>query len=132
MSFLLDTDICSAHMKRASGLSHRFIQHMGHLAIPTLVLAELRAGAYLRTDPNPLLQQIDDLLRFLDVLTFDAACADEFGKLRGLLHRRGIAVQPIDLLIAAVALATNRVLVTHNTSDFNKIPGLQLSDWLAP
>lgn len=38
MSFLLDTDICSAHLKRPSGLMHRFVQHSGGLYIPTIVL----------------------------------------------------------------------------------------------
>src|SRR5687768_17053607 len=46
MSFLLDTNICSAHMRRPGGLAHRFIQHSGRLWTSTLVLAELYAGAY--------------------------------------------------------------------------------------
>jgi predicted nucleic acid-binding protein len=46
MSFLLDTDICSAHMRRPSKLAHRFIQHGGGLAISTIVLAERYAGGY--------------------------------------------------------------------------------------
>lgn len=43
MNFLLDTDTCSAHMRRPAKLAHRFIQHAGRLAIPTIVLAELMA-----------------------------------------------------------------------------------------
>ena len=132
MSFLLDTNICSGHMKRPSLLDHRFIQHMGRLAIPSLVLAELRAGAYMRPDPSPLLRKIDDLLIFLEVLDFDDACAEEFGKVRGSLHRSGLTIQPIDLLIASVALAHDLTLVTHNTAHFAHIPGLRLEDWLTP
>ena len=132
MSFLLDTNICSAHMRRPGGLSHRFIQHMGRLAIPSLVLAELRAGAYMVGDPAPLLGRIDDLLGFLDVVDFDAACAEEFGKLRGILARRGTSVAPMDLLIASVALAHDLTLVTHNIVHFAPIPDLRLEDWLTP
>jgi tRNA(fMet)-specific endonuclease VapC len=40
MNFLLDTDTCSAHMRRPAQLAHRFIQYSGGLAIPTIVLAE--------------------------------------------------------------------------------------------
>ena len=58
--------------------------------------------------------------------------AEQFGKLRGDLQRRGIAVGPIDLMIASVALVHNLTLVTHNTADFTSIPGLQLEDWLTP
>jgi tRNA(fMet)-specific endonuclease VapC len=46
MSFLLDTNICSAHFRRPAGLAHRFIQHSGGLFIPTIVLGGLFAWAY--------------------------------------------------------------------------------------
>jgi tRNA(fMet)-specific endonuclease VapC len=132
VSFLLDTNILSHHMRGTPGLAHRFIQHSGRLAMPTVVLAELYAGAYLLKDPTPLLTQIADLLSFIDVIGFDAACAEAFGRLRGDLHRRGLVVPPIDLLIASVAVTHNLTLVTHNTADFVNIPGLQVVDWLAP
>ncbi len=132
MSYLLDTNICSAHMKSASRLTHRFIQHMGRLAIPSVVLAELRAGAYMKADPSRLLTQIEALLGFVEVIDFDSSCAEEFGKVRGILHRQGISVQPIDLLIASVGIAHDLTLVTNNTADFIHIPGLRLEDWLTP
>ena len=44
MNFLLDTDICSAHMRHPASLAHRFIQHTGQLAISSVTLAELYAG----------------------------------------------------------------------------------------
>lgn len=47
MTHLLDTNICSAHMRRPAGLAHRLFQYAGRLAISTVVLAELYAGAYL-------------------------------------------------------------------------------------
>ena len=62
MNFLLDTDTCSAHMRRPAKLAHRFIQHTGGLAIPTIVLAELFAGAYKHPNPSKLLPLIADLL----------------------------------------------------------------------
>jgi tRNA(fMet)-specific endonuclease VapC len=62
VSFLLDTNICSAHMNRPAGLMHRFIQHSGRIAVPTIVLAELYAGAYMLPDPSRILIAIADLL----------------------------------------------------------------------
>lgn len=132
MSFLLDTNICSAHMNRSAGLMHRFIQHSGRIAIPTIVLAELYAGAYLLPNPSRILTAILDLLTDVSVLSFDEPCAEEFGKLRGLLNQQGLVVHPIDLQIAAVALVHNLTLVTNNTKDFQSIPGLSLVDWLTP
>ena len=133
MSFLLDTNICSAHFRRPAGLAHRFMQHSGRLFIPTIVLGELFAWAYRRDDPSPLLKFInDDLLDDVGILTFDAACAEEYGKRRGTLLRQGTPVGEPDVMIAAVALVHGLTLVTHNTADFRNIPRLRLDDWLAP
>ena len=58
MNFLLDTDICSAHMRRPAKLAHRFIQYTGQIAIATVTLAELYAGAYKHSQVNRLLALI--------------------------------------------------------------------------
>ena len=76
MSFLLDTDTCSAHLKRPSGLMHRFVQHSGGLHIPTIVPGELYTWAYRRKDPTSVIQRIEnDLLPDVMVLDFDRDCA---------------------------------------------------------
>jgi tRNA(fMet)-specific endonuclease VapC len=132
MNFLLDTDTCSAHMRRPVQLAHRFIQHTGGLAIPCIVLAELYAGAYKHPDPRALLTLITDLLQEVKVPDFDSACAEQFGQVRGTLLQQGITVSRVDLLIASVALVHNLTMVTHNTKDYQNIPGLRLDDWLTP
>ncbi len=131
MNFLLDTNICSAHMRRPAGLAHQFLQHTGGLGIPSVVLAELYAGAYRHPNPPRLLGLIADLLREVQVLDFDAACAEQFGKLQASLLRQGVSVSTPDLMIASVALVRDMTLVTHNTADFQSIVGLRLADWLA-
>jgi tRNA(fMet)-specific endonuclease VapC len=132
MSHLLDTNICAAHFRRPGGLAHRFIQYGGRLFVPTIVLGELYAGAYHVSDPAPLLRKIADLLDDVDVLDFDHACAEQFGKVRGGLLQQGISIPTADLMIAAVALVHNLTLVTNNTADFQSVPGLRLDDWLTP
>jgi len=133
MSFLLDTDICSAHLKRPSGLMHRFVQHSARLCISTIALAELYVWAYRRPDPVPVVKRIDDdLLADVSLLDFDAACAEQFGRMRATLLRQAISVATADLMIACVALVHDLTLVTHNTADFCNIPGLRLDDWLTP
>jgi tRNA(fMet)-specific endonuclease VapC len=132
MSYLLDTNVCSAHIRRPGGLAHRFIQHSGRLWMPTIVLAELHAGAHLLEVPDRILVGIDELRKDVGVLDFDEACAEQFGKLRWWLRRHGIQRNPVDLMIAAVALVHDLTLVTHNTRHFRDIPDLRLEDWLAP
>jgi tRNA(fMet)-specific endonuclease VapC len=131
MSFLLDTNICSAHLKRPSGLTHRFVQHGGGLYISTVVLGELYTWAYRRSDPQKLLSIIEkDLLPDLTVLDFDRVCAVQFGQLQSEMLRQGKVVNPVDLMIAAVALVHDLTLVTHNTKHFQAVSSLRVVDWL--
>ncbi len=132
MTHLLDTNICSAHMRRPAGLAHRFFQYAGGIAISSVVLAELYAGAYKHPNPARLLALINDLLQEVSVLDFDAACAEQYGKVQGGLLRQGITVPIADLMIASAALLHNLTLVTHNTADYQNVPGLRLDDWLVP
>jgi len=131
MSFLLDTDICSAHYRRPAGLAHRFLQYEGRLFVATITLGELFAWAYRRDDPTTLLSFIRELRGDLTVLPFDEAAAEKFGQLRGGQIRSGHPAPTNDLLIAAVALAHDLTLVTHNMRDFTNIPDLRIDDWLS-
>jgi len=131
MSFLLDANICSAFLKHRRGLSHRFVQHSGRLHIPAIVLGELYTWAYRRRDPSPTLTAIaTELLPQVKLLVFDSQCAQQFGKTRAAMLRNGHSIEGIDLEIASVALVHNLRLVTHNTSDFVRVPELQMIDWL--
>ena len=58
--------------------------------------------------------------------------AREFGKVKGELLQKGVSIPEVDLMIATAALVHNLTLVTHNTADFQNIPGLRLEDWLTP
>jgi tRNA(fMet)-specific endonuclease VapC len=132
MTHLLDTNICSAHMRRPGGLAHRFFQFGGGICIASIVLAELYAGAYKHPNPAKLLALIGDLLEEVAVMDFDTNCAEQFGKLQGSLLSQGIKVPVVDLMIASVALVHDLTLVTHNVADFQHISGLRIDDWLNP
>jgi tRNA(fMet)-specific endonuclease VapC len=130
LSFLLDTNVCSAHLRGRPDLTHRFIHHGGRLFIPTIVLAELYTWAYRRDDPAALLDAIGELLSEVRVLDYDEQPARAYGQLRGSLLRQGLPVDPVDLMISSVALVNDLTLVTHNTADFVNVPDLRLEDWL--
>ena len=72
------------------------------------------------------------MLQEVAVLDFDSACAEQYGKVQGGLLQQGITVSVADLMIGSVALVHDLTLVTHNTADFQNIPGLRLADWLNP
>jgi predicted nucleic acid-binding protein len=59
------------------------------------------------------------------VLPFDAEPITVFGNLRA----QGIRLSTMDLRIASIALSRGLVLLTRNTRDFAKVPGLMIEDW---
>jgi tRNA(fMet)-specific endonuclease VapC len=133
VSFLLDTNILSEHLRRPAGLTHRFVQHSGRLYTSSVSLAELYDWAYGRNDPAPTIATIQNLLTYeVNLIPFDADCAEDFGRLRVDLRRQGINVDNMDLLIAATARVYDLTLVTQNTRHFQGIPRLRLEDWLTP
>ena len=62
-------------------------------------------------------------------MPFDDRAADEYGRIRAHLAGLGMLIGPNDLLIASIALANGLILVTHNTAEFSRVPGLKLEDW---
>ena len=64
-------------------------------------------------------------------LPFDDQAALFYGQIRAQLATLGTPIGPLDLQIAAIALANNLTLVTHNTREFRRVEGLQIEDWEA-
>lgn len=78
-----------------------------------------------------MVSSIERLLDYeISQIPFDNDCAKRFGSVRVELRRKGIEVDTTDLMIGSVPLLHDLVLVTHNTVDFQNIPGLRLADWL--
>jgi tRNA(fMet)-specific endonuclease VapC len=128
MSFVIDTDTCSAYLKGNALAWKRFQQYSGQLHISSISLAELFTWT-LRAKSSP--KRLPSLLHFLnDVKTLDVA--RKFGEIQAALLDAGKSAPEMDLLIAATALVQGFRLVTHNVQDFANIPGLTIEDWLIP
>lgn len=67
--------------------------------------------------------------RRFDSLPFDDAAAEEYGRIRAELTAAGTPIGPNDLMIASIALANQLTLVTSNTAEFGRVPGLQIENW---
>ncbi|HEV8603743.1 MAG TPA: type II toxin-antitoxin system VapC family toxin [Tepidisphaeraceae bacterium] len=132
MSFLVDTDICSAYLKGNRAVNNRFLQYTGGLYISTVTLAELYTWTLRSSAPPRHSQSLLELLR--DVATLDVTqnVARKFGEVRAALLDQGLPPPDLDMLIAATALVHDFTLVTHNTQDFTNVPGLRLMDWTVP
>ena len=102
------------------------------LRVCTVTAAELYFGCLKSSKPAAYRATVDAVLAPYVLLPFDIAAADEFAKIRHHLESRGTPIGPYDLQIAAIALVHGLTLVTHNTSEFSRVPGLVLEDWELP
>ncbi len=126
----LDTNIVIAYLRGNAGIADKLMAHLPDIAISSLVLAELYYGARVSTRANENLERLKRLVEIVSVTDFNQSCAEAYGKIRSMLRQKGRPTSEIDALIAAVAIANDVVLVTHNTKHYENIEGLVLEDWL--
>ena len=131
MKYLLDTNVCVRYLAgRSQALKIRLDSiSPDDLAICSVVKAELRYGAYKSQQIEKTIQAQNVFLDQIYSLPFDDVTAEIYGQIRTLLERAGKPIGANDLLIAAIAIANQLILVTHNTAEFNRVPGLVVEDW---
>jgi tRNA(fMet)-specific endonuclease VapC len=132
VSFLIDTDICSAYLKGDGRVFNRFLQHSGGINVSAITLAELYSWALRAKAPPGRLVGVAELLSEANVLPVDRDVARRFGEVRASLLDRGHPIATPDLLIASTAILHDLTVVTHNTAHFAPVAGLRVEDWLAP
>jgi tRNA(fMet)-specific endonuclease VapC len=93
------------------------------------VKAELFYGAMRSNDIEGTLRKQQQFLDLFVSLPFNDAAALIYGRIRADLTALGTPIGPNDFQIAAIAMANNLVLVTHNTGEFSRVSGLLLEDW---
>jgi len=129
--YLLDTNILSDLVRHPQGRITACIAQVGEKSVCTsmIVASELRFGAAKRSAPR-LTAQVEAVLAAMEILPLDKPADHEYVKLRLYLERAGTPIGPNDMLIAAHALASESVLVTANTDEFARVPGLAVENWL--
>ena len=90
------------------------------------VVCELRAGAELARKPLKELEALDTVLSGLLIVYPDDRFAAMYGRLLAATQRSGQAIGTMDLLIAAAAVLEDAPIVTRNTRDFSRVPGLRV------
>jgi len=126
---ILDTDHCVAVLRGRLDLQGR-VSPDEELAVTTITVAELTHGAWRSVRASQNLDAVDVLLSGLVILPFDEDAARRFGALKAELERAGNVVADLDLQIASIALQRGLPLLTHNRQHFERIPDLQIEDWL--
>lgn len=128
---LLDTNICIYLInRRPPQVLERLAEFAAQeLALSAVTGAELMFGVAKGGSARNQ-QALEKFLLPFDVLPFDAEAMRAYGPLRADLQRRGVPIGAMDMLIAAHALALDAILVTNNTAEFERVPGLRLENWV--
>jgi len=131
MNFLFDTNACIAYLNNYLSPIRRKLEQLSpsQVFVCSVVKAELFYGAMKSQNPAKTLAKQELFLNQFVSLPFDDEAAKIFGEIRAYLARLGKPIGPYDMQIAAIALAHNVILVTHNTREFSRIPDLQIEDW---
>jgi tRNA(fMet)-specific endonuclease VapC len=132
MQFMLDTDICIqvTNERPPSMLRALRDHHAEGLGISTITACELHFGVA-RTGSARNAKALQLSLAGLEVANLDAKAADDAGRVRAWLASRGTRIGSHDCLIAAHAQALGVTLLTHNTREFEPVPGLKVENWAA-
>lgn len=131
MRYLLDTNACISYMNgQAPGLREIFhSKASSDIVVSSITKAELYFGSQKSQARERSRAEQEVFFQHIDSLPFDDNAAEEYGSIRAYLERRGTPIGPHDMLIAAIARANGLIVVTHNTKEFSRIPGLNIEDW---
>jgi tRNA(fMet)-specific endonuclease VapC len=131
VSYLLDTDTCIYWLKNRQSVRER-VREVGwnQISICVITVAELYYGAYNSDRVTENLARAEFFIQQLPVLPLSNNALRRFGQLKAELRKAGQPLADFDLLIASIALAEGYVLVTNNTRHYDRIPELQLENWI--
>jgi tRNA(fMet)-specific endonuclease VapC len=128
--YVLDTNTLIYFFRGQGRVAERLLATPpAEVAIPALSVYELEVGIAKSAQPGKRRRQFDGLLDSVTMLPFDRGAAVAAARARAALEKAGRPIGPLDTLIAGTALAHRAVLVTHNRSEFERVPKLALIDW---
>jgi tRNA(fMet)-specific endonuclease VapC len=133
LSYLLDTNTWIAFLRwQNPGVLTRLKRHPAdEILLCSVVVAELWFGAE-RSDParrSNNIKLVDELVAKYASLPFDDLAARDYAVIRSHLANSGQLIGPNDMMIAAIVRKQGVTLVTNNTTEFSRVPGLSIEDW---
>lgn len=131
MKYMLDTNICIYAIKNKPEIViKKFLEHVpDEMCISAITYAELMHGVEKSqaVEKNRLAMSL--FLSPITVLEFDSYAAEEYGRIREELEKKGTSIGPMDMLIAGHAKSEGLTLVTNNVREFERVEGLIVEDW---
>jgi tRNA(fMet)-specific endonuclease VapC len=131
MKFVLDTNMCIYVIKNRPPevIAHFRECEAGDIAVSSITVAELSYGVEKSQKADQNRRALEQFLVPLIIAEFDYDAALAYGRLRPGLEAQGQPIGPLDTLIGAHALSLGLTLVTNNTREFARVPGLQVVNW---
>lgn len=130
MKYLLDTDTLIYTFKRAGKCLTRLSrQPDADIAVSCINLFELEFGMAKSVNHTLMERYLREICSRYTVLDFNHADGRQAGILRAHLQAQGTPIGPYDIQVAGVALSRNLTLVTRNTREFERVPGLRVENW---
>ncbi len=129
--YFLDSDICIHLMRGNLPVTYDLMRQSDPrlFAIPAVVEGELRTGARKSQHPEENKLLLERFLAPYESIPYDRACSIAYGEIRAVLESQGCTIGPNDLMIASTAVAHQATLVTGNTREFKRVPGLCIETW---
>jgi tRNA(fMet)-specific endonuclease VapC len=131
MRYLLDTNICIYVInERPPQVLDQFLAHEDEgIGISAVTASELYWGVR-KSGSARNLAALEKFLGPLQVVDYGLPAAQAYGELRAVLEKKGSPIGPLDMQIAAHALALDATLVTNNQREFKRVPRLVLANWV--
>lgn len=129
--YLLDTNIASYIIRGDRPEIGRRLAAlpMEDIAVSAVTEGEFLYGLAKRNHPAALTERVRQFLLRVDVLAWDRDAARAYGDLRATCDAKGVSLAPLDMMIAAHAIAADAVLVTSDRA-FSRLPApLRIQDW---
>jgi tRNA(fMet)-specific endonuclease VapC len=130
--YLLDTNICIyiAKGKPPEVLARFETLAAGDLAMSVITYGELLFGAERSASAAQALATVEQLTAAIPVLPLSLEVAAHYGSIRASLAAMGTPIGNNDLWIAAHARAARLTVVTNDESEFRRVPGLKVENWV--
>ncbi|MFA5516558.1 MAG: tRNA(fMet)-specific endonuclease VapC [Desulfuromonadales bacterium] len=132
LKYMLDTCTCIYTIKnRPDEVREAFRRHHGQLCISTVTLMELVKGAEKSMKPEANMAVIEGFAARLEVLDFDRNAAAHSGQIIAELELSGRKIGAFDSQIAGHARSRGLIVVTNNTREFERVPGMRIENWVS-
>lgn len=131
MRYMLDTNICIYAIKQKPKQVFQRLQTIDpqDVCVSSVTYAELVHGVEKSAAIEKNRVALSMLLAGIEILDFDTNAADQYGKVRADLEKRGAPIGPLDIMIAGHALSADCTIVTNNVGEFSRVKGLKIENW---